>query len=164
LPEFVHIIILDFTFIKDHIYHRTSFEIIEETGNKLTKNLRKHILEINKIKKLKNIDFNNPICRLMLFFNPTTSHETIEKIIKKDNVLKMAKLERDNLINDKDQLRERYIDKLEELTINTIKNSSKKEGKLEGREEIARNFKESGFPIDVISKNTGLSIEEIKKL
>ena len=30
--------------------------------------------------------------------------------------------------------------------------------------EIAKNFKESGIPIDVIAKNTGLSEEEIAEL
>ncbi|MBR7018581.1 MAG: Rpn family recombination-promoting nuclease/putative transposase [Prevotella sp.] len=43
-----------------------------------------------------------------------------------------------------------------------------KEGKEQGRKEaqldIARNFKQSGIPIDVIAQNTGLSIEEINSL
>ena len=43
-----------------------------------------------------------------------------------------------------------------------------KEGKEQGRKEaqldIARNFKQSGIPIDVIAQNTGLSIDEINSL
>ena len=43
-----------------------------------------------------------------------------------------------------------------------------KEGKEQGRKEaqftIACNLKHSGIPVDVISQNTGLSIEEINNL
>lgn len=37
-------------------------------------------------------------------------------------------------------------------------------GKIEGKIEIARNMKAEGIPADVISKCTGLSLEEIEKL
>ena len=37
-------------------------------------------------------------------------------------------------------------------------------GAIREKREIAKNFKESGIPIEVIAKNTGLSAEEIKKL
>ena len=33
-----------------------------------------------------------------------------------------------------------------------------------GKVEIARNLKNDGIPLDVIARNTGLSIEEIEKL
>jgi len=38
------------------------------------------------------------------------------------------------------------------------------EGREEKAREIAKNLKASGIPIDVIAKNTGLTIEEIEKL
>ncbi len=38
------------------------------------------------------------------------------------------------------------------------------EGLRKGKLEIARNLKQEGFPIEVIEKVTGLSIEEIKHL
>ena len=38
------------------------------------------------------------------------------------------------------------------------------EGKIEERTEIARVMKSDGLPFDIISKYTGLSIEEIEKL
>ena len=37
-------------------------------------------------------------------------------------------------------------------------------GKTEGRIETARNLLKLGVPIDVVSKGTGLSIEELKRL
>lgn len=37
-------------------------------------------------------------------------------------------------------------------------------GAAQERREIAKNLKQSDIPIDVIAKNTGLSVEEVKKL
>ena len=38
------------------------------------------------------------------------------------------------------------------------------EGAAQERREIAKNLKQSDIPIDVIAKNTGLSVEEVEKL
>ena len=37
-------------------------------------------------------------------------------------------------------------------------------GASQKQREIAKNFKNSGVPLDLIAKNTGLSVEEIKGL
>ncbi len=42
--------------------------------------------------------------------------------------------------------------------------SAENKGKLEKSFEIAKNFKADGIPYDIISKNTGLTIEQIEKL
>ena len=38
------------------------------------------------------------------------------------------------------------------------------EGEAQKQREIAKNFKDSGVPLDLIAKNTGLSVEEIENL
>ncbi len=38
------------------------------------------------------------------------------------------------------------------------------EGEARKQREIAKNFKDSGVPLDLIAKNTGLSVEEIENL
>ena len=38
------------------------------------------------------------------------------------------------------------------------------EGEAQKQCEIAKNFKDSGVPLDLIAKNTGLSVEEIENL
>ena len=52
--------------------------------------------------------------------------------------------------------------------IAAAKEDGRKEGREEGREEKnlenAKNFKDLGVAVDIISKATGLSIEEIEKL
>ena len=61
---------------------------------------------------------------------------------------------------------------MQKKMINTARNwgydDGKADGKAEGLEEgkkiVAKNFLKDGIPIDVVSKNTGLSIEELEKL
>ncbi len=48
--------------------------------------------------------------------------------------------------------------------VDTAYDDGKADGKLEEKLEIARNLKQEGFPIEVIEKVTGLSVEEIKQL
>ena len=48
--------------------------------------------------------------------------------------------------------------------IDTAFDEGKLEGKIEGKMEVAKTLKESGVPIDIIGKATGLSETEIEKL
>ncbi len=48
--------------------------------------------------------------------------------------------------------------------IDTAFDEGKMEGKMEGKIEVAKALKESGVPIEIISKSTGLSVSEIDKL
>lgn len=48
--------------------------------------------------------------------------------------------------------------------LKNVVDSSKEEGKIEGKTEVAREMKMDGIPIEKISKYTGLSIEEIQDL
>ena len=61
-----------------------------------------------------------------------------------------------------DDALKRYRDTL------AVMEGQKQEGFREGMEkvkaEIARNLKNDGIPLDVIARNTGLSIEDIEKL
>ena len=61
---------------------------------------------------------------------------------------------------------------MQKRMINTARNWGYDDGKADGLEEgakaekieIAKNFLKDGIPIEVISKNTGLSVEELKEL
>ena len=61
---------------------------------------------------------------------------------------------------------------MQKKMINTARSWGYDDGKADGLEEgakakeieIAKNFLKDGIPIDVVSKNTGLSIEELEKL
>ncbi len=55
-----------------------------------------------------------------------------------------------------------------EYMLNERKRKGLEQGRAEGeaqkQREIAKNFKDSGVPLDLIAKNTGLSVEEIEGL
>ena len=57
---------------------------------------------------------------------------------------------------------------MQKKMINTARNWGYDDGKADGKEEekiaIAKNFLKDGIPIEVVSKNTGLSVEELEKL
>ena len=59
-------------------------------------------------------------------------------------------------------------DKDNEMVINTLKNEAIKEGRLEGKKEntleTAKKMLDDNLSIDMVSKYTGLSEDEIKKL
>ena len=63
-------------------------------------------------------------------------------------------------------------EEMQKRMINTARNWGYDDGKVEGLEEgkkqeqitIAKNFLKDGIPIEVVSKNTGLNIEELKNL
>jgi predicted transposase/invertase (TIGR01784 family) len=48
--------------------------------------------------------------------------------------------------------------------INHAREEGIREGRQEGKEEIARNFKRIGIPVEQIARGTGLSVEEITNL
>ena len=52
--------------------------------------------------------------------------------------------------------------------LNFVHDGGVEQGRIEGRKEekisIAKNFLKDGLPIEMVSKNTGLSIEELKNL
>ncbi len=49
-------------------------------------------------------------------------------------------------------------------TVEKFKAKLFEEGKQEGIRKIARKFKQSGIALEIISKNTGLSLDEIEAL
>ena len=61
---------------------------------------------------------------------------------------------------------------MQKKMINTARNWGYDDGKADGLEEgakakeieIAKNLLKDGIPIEVVSKNTGLSVEELKEL
>ena len=91
-----------------------------------------------------------------------------------------------NILSKKDKVINKYMEEVERINEDPefyeyisaeednrkIENSLKRQYKREGLEEgtrlakleAAKNFKENGVDIEIISKSTGLTIEEINKL
>ncbi|MBQ3184653.1 MAG: transposase, partial [Firmicutes bacterium] len=76
-----------------------------------------------------------------------------------EEILRERALAREKFLRDKLHMENRYNRGLEEG-----REIGREEGRMTERRELAKNFRNSGIPIDVIAKNTGLTIEEIEKL
>lgn len=105
-----------------------------------------------------------------------------QEILRKateEEILRERALAREKFLRDKLHMENRYKHGLEEGRADGFIKGHEEgrekglaeglaEGRAEGRaektREIAKNFKASGIPIDVIANNTGLTAEEIEKL
>ena len=81
---------------------------------------------------------------------------TYEERLKYDDALKRY---RDTLAVMEGQKQEGFREGMEKGIEKGIEKGMEK-----GKAEIARNFKNDGIPLDVIARNTGLSVEEIEEL
>lgn len=82
-------------------------------------------------------------------------------------IVKAAQLaEIDNL--SPEQLGDAKIQEMRKITLAIVENDAEIKGeikgKIKGKTEVAKNLKDEGVPINIISKTTGLSIEEIEQL
>ena len=59
---------------------------------------------------------------------------------------------------------EYYVKEKAERAYEDGQKVGREEGAAQKEREIAKKFKESGIPIDVIAKNTGLTPEEVAEL
>jgi predicted transposase/invertase (TIGR01784 family) len=66
--------------------------------------------------------------------------------------------------NDKEALRAYQMREMAMSDWTSGVNHAKREGAKEAAQEIARNLKRFGMPLDKIAQATGLSVEEVEKL
>ncbi len=92
--------------------------------------------------------------------------EMTQEILRKateEEILRERALAREKFLRDKLHMENRYNRGLEEGR-EEGREIGREEGRMTERRELAKNFRNSGIPVDVIAKNTGLTIEEIEKL
>ena len=167
LTPVISINILDFNLIKDIDKAHSCYFIKElETNHILTNHLEIHFLELKKFK-----NDNSLYEELSDWFNFLSSRYKLEDImkvlVKKNPIMKEVYDEYYKFVNSND-LYNGYSDYERDyfniLMLNEERIKGIEEGKKEQQISIARNLKKSGIDIKIISENTGLSIEEIKKL
>ncbi|GAB6173089.1 Rpn family recombination-promoting nuclease/putative transposase [Paradesulfitobacterium aromaticivorans] len=141
-------------------YHLTE----DETGYRLTDILEVHFLEIPKLIDSEiPRDENDPIIEWMEFLD-AKSQGVIEMLAEKNKDIKKA-YDLLQIISKDEKARMRYEAREAELRdqLTRIK-SAKKEGKAEGKVEVAKNLLDMGMEISKVAKVTGLSKEEVKML
>ena len=159
--------------------------VLKELNNNkiLTDHCQLHFIELPKFnfkninKKIENLDnIHKEFISWVKFFKG----EDMSNLIKENTIFEEVEKKCRTFVNntpvmDKYKKREidaYFFDRSIELDLKKAKEEGITEGIEQGIEQgeknkaisIARNFKKSGIDIKIISENTGLSIEEIKKL
>lgn len=182
LKKCVHVGILDFELFPEDKDFYSRFHFREDNRNILYSDvLEMHVIELPKLKKY--IQEESELLNWAKFFNANTK-EDFEMVVTKDEYLSMAY---DNLVEfsaDEMKRREYEWHRMATIEKNSQLSSAKRQGHKEGREEglkegigigqvegieitqvrIAKNMLQDGDSYEKISRNTGLTLDEIKKI
>ena len=137
--------------------------MISDESGKYNKNYMK-IYEVY-LSKYKGLFYNGANeLDVMLSFLSANSYEEIERIAcgKKEALAIMDELKK--LSKEEDFLPEYDFEREMRRVTNTEKEISKQEGKELSIREVAINFINNGVDLNIISKSTGLSIDELNNL
>lgn len=168
LKDVISINLLNFILFKEHKRCHSSCHITDDFDkNTVIKDFEMHFIELPKfkisdIKRLKKSE------KWFALFSNRCTDEELEEIAMSEPSIKKA-LEYQNYFMHDEKLRYKY--ELQEKAIrdyNSSMRASKQEGIQEGiqseRKTIAINLLKANMSIDFISKNTGLSEQEILHL
>ena len=160
----------DILFDKSDKRMHTCYLLKEKNSNKiLTDHIQLHYVEIPKFDE--NADIKRELKNWILFLK-SNKEEDMSQLLKEDTIFEKAMKKYNYFTDNKDLLneydkREAYLFYQASLMRGSRKDGFE-EGKLEGERDksilIAKNLKKSGLDIKFISENTGLPIDEIKKL
>ena len=165
-----YIIQINFNKEKHPYVSKASYSVMDLDTHKEIKDFKIHEVYLENYKGIRYNGDNKEEMYLSLF--TATSYEELREIAGDDKealkiVDELEKLGIDDkfgVIYDNEEMQKRMI--------NTARNWGYDDGKAEGLEEgkkeekisIAKSLLKDGMPIESVSKNTGLSIEELQKL
>jgi predicted transposase/invertase (TIGR01784 family) len=135
----------------------------------LTEALEIHFIDMVKFRGLLERDIRGePLERWLTWFDRGSPEEMVEEAIRMDTGIQRAEEKMAYVSGDKEALRAYQMREmaLSDWTsgINHAREEGIREGKSEGIQEIARNLKKIGVPVEQIVQGTGLSIEDIARL
>ncbi|NGT46610.1 PD-(D/E)XK nuclease family transposase [Clostridium perfringens] len=172
LSRTICINILNFKLLDNDRYHNT-YRLKEITTNEELTDIQEiHFIELPKSKHVDKNEVNNidSLLKWIEFIKEPES-ETVKILETTDEILRNAKAQLYKISLDKDSIiRYREFEKRmydETSALNSAKREGKEEGLKEGELKAKRNLAKSlldVLDIETISKKTGLSIEEIKRL
>ena len=168
LKQVIVINILDFNLLKDINKEHSCYVIKElETNHILTNHLEMHFLELQKYLS-SNSNLKDELDAWFYFLTSKEKMEYImEILVKKNPIMKEVYDEYNKFVNTKDlfdnytEYEKNYFDI---LALNEERIKGREEGEINKARTIALNLKNMNMNNEDISRITGLSIEEIKKL
>ena len=171
LKQVIVINILDFNLLKDINKEHSCYVIKElETNHILTNHLEMHFLELPKYLSSSST-LTDELYAWFYFLTIKEKREKMEEImemlVKKNPIMKEVYDEYNKFVNTKD-LFENYAEYeknyFDILALNEERIKGREEGEKNKAISMAKNMKKDKVDFNTISKYTGLSIEEIKKL
>ena len=143
--------------------------MIYDTKNKnlLTDHLQIHIIELKKF-KFKDNDLKKDLNYWLGFFTTKNMEAYMSEIVKEKPIMEEAHKRYNNFIRSRLMMSEYEKKELYQYDKQIRLKEERQEGIKEGRKEnsysIARSMKKDGVDVNLISKYTRLSVEEVEKL
>jgi predicted transposase/invertase (TIGR01784 family) len=170
LKEVIFIAIANFTMFPDKPAYKSDHVIFDKENQQHDlKDFSFTFLELPKFTKEKN-DLTTMIEKWSYYFKHAeeTTDEDLRQIFDKDTIILKAYDELDRFHWKEEELRAYEAVVKNEMdyqaSLDFRFDAGKREGKAEGRLEIARNLKKKGLDVSLISETTGLMPTEIEKL
>ena len=159
----------DILFDKTDNRMHTCYLLKEKNTNKiLTDHIQMHYVEIPKFDENADMAESPPVAKKELknwiLFLKSNKEEDMSQLLKEDTIFEKA-INKYNYFTDNEDLLNEY-DRREAYLVyqHSLMRGSREEGREEGRKLIAKGMKKDGADINLISKYTGLTVEEIRKL
>ena len=161
--------VVDFTLFDEDNYYFRDGMFRDAKGNPITNDQTIVFLELTKTTEL----LKKPIPELtdlecwLLFFKYATDktrRDTLNKILEREEGIKMAAQILETISKDEKERAIYEAQWLYELDQQSEIISAERRGKEKISREIAKGFKKDGFPLDAISRNTGIPMEELLTL
>ena len=163
---------MDFNLLNHDKFHSVYRLKDCETNEELTNVMELHFIELKKMKDVQRVEDVKSKLEAWLYFINQPDSELVQELEKVEVEIKEAKAELIRLSGDRKE-RERY-EKRRESRLNEISALAyaEEKGMVKGIEqgakiekiEIAKNLIQNGLDNKLISKSTGLSLEEVKEI
>ena len=156
------------------------FDVREQkTGLLLSDRLAFHFLELGKVDPQKPVEEMTQIEKLAVYLryaNDENYKDSVQEICESEEGIIMAENLYRHATKEEREAAWAECRMMYQHDQASLREDGRKEGHRQGlaegeaigaaqeRREIAKNLKQSDIPIDVIAKNTGLSVEEVRKL
>ena len=165
IKEVIIVVIADFViFPKYNEYITESITVIKNHRDcELNKYIKYYYIELPKFRKREKKDYENKVEQWLTFIDDEEEEE-VEKVMRKNDLIKNAKVEFKYYVGDEEvqrmkEIEERnYRDKISEMAY------ERSEGKREGKREVVKAMLKNGLSINMICKCTNLTKEEIRKI
>jgi predicted transposase/invertase (TIGR01784 family) len=166
-PNVIAINIVNYEFLPEIPVFHSTFHIREDTYRDvlLTDALEIHFIDMVKFRRLRERDIRgNRLQRWLTWFDQESPPELVKEAVTMDTAIRKTEEKLEFVSKDEEALRAYHLRELALSDWTSGINYARREGKLEGKREIAAKLKNQGLVIDQISEATGLSAEEIAKL